>query len=119
MIRILSGLLLLMVLFSSISDLMVYTCFKINQDKITNLFCVNKSKPDLSCYGQCHLTKIIKEGQNQKREDLKFEEHKVNLFFYSTLSVLYNFQHLNDLSSIYSKKILEMDYSPPQPPPIS
>lgn len=33
----------------------ILTWFKINQKEITELFCINKSKPELACDGKCYL----------------------------------------------------------------
>ncbi len=33
----------------------ILTWFKINQKEITELFCINKNKPELACDGKCYL----------------------------------------------------------------
>lgn len=38
--------------------------FKLNQQIITNQFCINKDKPELHCNGKCHLTKELKKSEH-------------------------------------------------------
>ena len=39
-----------------------------NQVEITDLFCVNKEKPELQCNGKCHLSKQIVEIEKNEQE---------------------------------------------------
>jgi hypothetical protein len=39
--------------------------FYVQQDRIEELFCVNKDKPKLQCHGKCHLSKQI--AQEEKK----------------------------------------------------
>ena len=41
-------------------QLSVYVDFKINQDFISKVLCINKEKPELKCHGSCHLAKKLK-----------------------------------------------------------
>ena len=43
---------------------MQYVAFKFNQEYITNVFCVNKDKPELHCDGKCYLKKKIDTAKN-------------------------------------------------------
>lgn len=40
----------------------IFTWFKINQKEITELFCVNKNKPELACDGKCYLKYKLQEA---------------------------------------------------------
>jgi len=50
--------------------------FAINQEEITEKFCENKDKPKLQCNGQCHLSKVLQE-QNQQEEEENISEPNV------------------------------------------
>ena len=41
--------------------------YELNKDYITELFCVNKDKPELKCHGKCHLKKQV-ESQDKERD---------------------------------------------------
>ncbi len=40
--------------------------FEIRRVELTELFCINKAKPELKCNGQCHLMKRIAEQSEQE-----------------------------------------------------
>lgn len=44
--------------------------YLVNQDRIAELFCVNKDKPEMHCNGQCYLMKILKEQQKEKKSSV-------------------------------------------------
>lgn len=77
----------LIILVNSIPEIVIYTSYRLNQDYITELFCVNKDKPNLKCNGSCHLKKEIKqskeEGQNQPLPLI--EEGQNNYYYPSSL----------------------------------
>ena len=57
--------------------------YMINQEAITDLFCVNKDKPQLQCNGQCHLMKELKKAEtpvDNPSEDSKFASFKLSEF---------------------------------------
>jgi hypothetical protein len=72
----------------------VITWFKINQKQIIELFCINKSKPELKCDGKCYLKSTLKNvddtednkntipsnNKNNVEEILFFEKHNSNIF---------------------------------------
>lgn len=41
----------------------VYLDFKLNQDYISKVLCINREKPQLECNGQCILMKKMKKSQ--------------------------------------------------------
>lgn len=62
--------------------------FKINQDFIAKVLCINKDKPELKCNGKCHLTKQLKKVEEpeekqapnntkDKREIVYFLSHSI------------------------------------------
>lgn len=51
----------------------VYIAYwKINQDYITENYCVNKDKPKMHCNGKCHLAKQLEKAEETKQEKSKF-----------------------------------------------
>ena len=48
-------------------DFMLVLSFKINQDFIAEVFCINQDVPEMECNGKCYLAK--KADETQKREE--------------------------------------------------
>ncbi len=46
----------------------VYLDFKLRQDYITKMFCVNRDKPMTVCNGQCYLMKKISASRTKKAD---------------------------------------------------
>jgi len=42
--------------------------FKINQDFITENFCVNKNEPVIMCHGKCYLSQKFEEAERQQNK---------------------------------------------------
>ena len=55
---------------SQISKLSIYVNFKLNQDFIAEVLCINKDKPVSNCNGNCYLSKQLK-VQEEKEEKTK------------------------------------------------
>lgn len=60
--RVFLVLLLLAVMAQSLDRLMIVAAFQLNQETITELFCINKDKPEKKCKGCCYLAKEIKKA---------------------------------------------------------
>lgn len=45
----------------------VWLHYNANKSTITELFCVNKSKPELHCEGKCHVNAQIKKQQHDEQ----------------------------------------------------
>jgi len=56
------------ILLAASKDFVAYTAFKVNQGVITELFCINKAKPELKCGGKCYLMQKIKQSQEQEQD---------------------------------------------------
>lgn len=50
-------------------DLLVYTQFKLDQDFIAKVLCINKEKPDLQCEGKCFLMQKLQENHDDDSQD--------------------------------------------------
>ena len=95
----------------------------VNISEITELFCVNKEKPQLQCNGKCHLvTQLIKVKKNKNKSPFSNQQFAYNLdvisilidqFYNSILSEkdIKNSFHFNSIQTI------EHFYSVPSPPP--
>ncbi len=64
MIRQVLGILLsVLLLLTAMSELVVFSAFKLNQSSIAEKWCVNKKRPALKCHGACFAKKIIAEQE--------------------------------------------------------
>jgi hypothetical protein len=52
--------------------------FKINQDFIAKVLCINKEEPELQCNGKCHLKKQLKKLETPIEQDAPVQ--KTNQF---------------------------------------
>ena len=80
--------------------------FWVNQAEITELFCINKKKPELECNGKCHLKKTLEteSGDFSGFPGLpSFEER----FDIQALPVV---EALNDQTSLPSTEVLPWHY---------
>lgn len=50
------GLILFVVTFQQAA---ILTAYWLSQDYITEKFCVNKDKPEITCQGSCHISKVL------------------------------------------------------------
>jgi hypothetical protein len=72
-------------------DLVTYTSFKINQDFIAMVLCINKEKPKLDCNGKCHLNKELKKNDSEDRDNkvnfpIVKSEQKINFYSKNVIS---------------------------------
>ena len=64
----------------------IFINFKINQDYITKVLCINREKPDMECNGQCHLKKEIRKSEKQQEkapQNLQYKQ-QVEIITYPT-----------------------------------
>ena len=54
-----SSFLLVLMLFNQFYNSVVWIRYELNMDEITELFCINKDKPELMCNGKCHVSKEL------------------------------------------------------------
>ncbi len=51
--------------------------FNLNQDKVVELFCINKNKPELDCKGKCYLAEKLEEAkQTEEGTTVPNSKHK-------------------------------------------
>lgn len=106
--------------FPQIFEVCLVVDFLANRQEITDLYCENKTQPELQCEGSCHLEKqiVAVEGDKERPASLllmKLSEYiptdllEVNTLVPST-ELAINKSHYLDLNS-------EFDEFPQTPPP--
>jgi len=51
--------------------------FNLNQEKVIELFCINKNKPELDCKGKCYLAEKLEEAkQTEEGTTVPNSKHK-------------------------------------------
>ena len=60
MARLLAGLLIALVLLQTFGQELRVVEYQLQKERITELFCVNKDKPQLQCQGKCYLAKQLR-----------------------------------------------------------
>lgn len=76
---------------SQISKLSIYVNFKINQNFIAEVLCINKDKPMSTCNGKCYLSKQLKEQQEQdEKQTPKERNERVEILFCDNLQISYS-----------------------------
>ena len=99
---------LLVFVMVTFQDLTFYSLFKLNQDFLTEKFCVNKEKKEMKCKASCHFKKQVKKAKKaQEKSPQVTERFEVNLFvsnfYFDTISVIDYLKH----SDYYKENILE------------
>ncbi|TXB66731.1 hypothetical protein FRY74_00680 [Vicingus serpentipes] len=97
--------------------------YLINISEITELFCVNKEKPQLQCNGKCHLAKQFIETEKDENQS-PFSNTQL-AYNFDVISILLNpfynttlpEKEIKSSFHINSTKTLEHFYSVPSPPP--
>ena len=57
--RTIAGLLLLLMLFGLFYNAAIWLHYELYKAEITELFCINKDKPEMQCNGKCHVSKEL------------------------------------------------------------
>ncbi|MCB9245623.1 MAG: hypothetical protein H6606_04265 [Flavobacteriales bacterium] len=74
--------LLLGIVMQLLVSLAIIVRFEFNRDYITEVFCINKDKPELNCHGTCHLNKQLQK-QNVLTGDDPAELVELNFVFFA------------------------------------
>jgi hypothetical protein len=67
------------ILLQTFSRAGIYISFKVNQDYIARVLCVNKDKPKLNCNGKCFLAKKLKQAEQAEQQKVLLKTLEVNL----------------------------------------
>jgi hypothetical protein len=95
----------------------------VNTSEITELFCINKEKPQLECNGKCFLATQLIDVEKDKTES-PFSNHQLayNFDVFSTLinsfsNISTSVKNIVNIFYYNSIETIEHDYSVPSPPP--
>ncbi len=71
--------------------LWIYFSFKINQEYIAKVLCINRNKPEMHCDGNCILMQRIKAEEDQERKQIPqaLKEQKELVFCYDPALVTF------------------------------
>lgn len=77
--KIVTALLLFSLLLQTFSRAGIYLSFKVNQDYIARVLCINKAKPQMHCNGKCYLAKKLKQAEEQEQKQVLLKTLELNL----------------------------------------
>lgn len=72
----------ILILASGMQGFIAFSFFKLNQNAIERIACINKNRPKTKCHGKCYLKKKL---LAQKRE----QEHNTKILEQSNLMILF------------------------------
>lgn len=61
--------------------------FKLNQDNITEWFCINKERPELKCEGKCFMLKQVKEAEKEQSQQELIGSEQIQWVYLSAATV--------------------------------
>jgi len=82
MLRLISILLLSGFLYQYFGSVGIFIHFKINQEFIAKVLCINREKPELQCNGHCQLSKELQAHEEQQQSDLPVERLKQEIQYF-------------------------------------
>ena len=97
--------------------------FNINQDKVVELFCINKNKPELDCKGKCYLAEKLEEAkQTEEGTSIPNSKHKQiteEILFFEKTALLSIPGSAHQISfsfhpSYYAHQVLMTVFQPPR-----
>jgi len=65
---------------ANLQQTITFTSYFIYKDSITQKFCINKQKPEISCRGKCYLKKELEKQQNNPTQQQIIESYKTLIF---------------------------------------
>jgi len=65
--RIFSVLMMVLSLLMGFQQTILVLHFKVNQKAIEQEFCINKSRPERQCHGNCYLIKRLREAESKEQ----------------------------------------------------
>lgn len=68
------------IVFPILTKIGIIIDFKINQDYISEVFCINRDEPIIMCSGKCYLTEKLKKAENhEEKQAPKGKKEKVEI----------------------------------------
>ncbi len=91
--------------------------FRINQDFIAKVLCVNKDKPNTACNGKCYLSEQLKKVEEQKEKQApnnpKVEKLEVLYYYYKNsfdyLRIIAG-NHLIEINTTYKNSLYSFTF---------
>lgn len=100
---------IILFLLVSFQQALIIVHFKLNQQRIEQEFCINKSKPELQCHGKCHLKKDLENSENSNLA-LNSLEKKVDLVLTSNIDFKFKTaKKINSNSNVFYKEKERLD----------
>ena len=106
-------------LFNSIKSGFMISFYLVDNSSFTELFCVNKDKPEMECNGKCEISKLSKDSTTkEKPTHLDFLQRQVVLFF-NPMQQLEVFQFSEEENTLitylnnYTYQYLPKSFHPP------
>ncbi len=83
--KIISILLVSVILLQSFSKMWILLSFKVNQDYIAQVLCINRDKPQMHCNGNCILMQRMKAAEEQEKQQIpkKLKDHQEVLYCFA------------------------------------
>lgn len=115
------GLLVFIMFMKSLMIPFVYIDFKLNQDYIAKVLCINRDKPELHCNGRCILMQKMKKAQdteqsqeNQTNKKQTFETFCESLFDFNALKFLAEKEEFIAYQMLFLSHYLSDIFHPPK-----
>ncbi len=84
------------VMLPSLTKIGILIDFKINQDFIEDVLCINKDTPIKMCKGKCYLSNQLKKVENQEEKQApSSKKERIDVVYYHCKQTL-DFQNLAD-----------------------
>lgn len=91
----------------------VYINFKLNQDSIAKVLCINKDKPQLKCNGSCVLMKKINEAQDtEQSQENRTNKQQVQETFCESLFDFNSLRHFYEKEGFVAYETLFFSHFP-------
>jgi len=75
------------VMLPSLTKIGILIDFKINQDFIAEVLCINKEKPMSTCNGKCYLSEKLQEAEEQEEKQAPTsKKERLEVIYYYTKS---------------------------------
>jgi hypothetical protein len=108
--------------FAEIRPLLPYLDYFVNYEYISEVLCINKEKPMLTCNGKCYLSQQLKEAQQTEKQDKKIptvEQERIPMIVYNSElpKFLIIVSEAKKYFQFYQFLIKDLSISPPTPPP--
>lgn len=68
---------ILLLMHGLLYNAILFIDYEINKTEITELFCINKDKPELNCNGSCHLMQQLKEREHKESQQINYQDFKI------------------------------------------